>query len=97
MESVVFHFHAFFVVNGSASIYAEHYVLDFGVGLSEVVCVVGGDEGESHFLGEVDGAFEAVSLDFEAGVLDFEIEAITEDAGVPFDEFTCIVGVIGEE
>ncbi|MEY3458235.1 MAG: hypothetical protein RL215_1392 [Planctomycetota bacterium] len=48
-------------------------------------------------LGEVDGAFEAVSLDFESGVLDFEIEAISEDAGVPFDKFAGFVVLIGEE
>jgi hypothetical protein len=61
------------------------------------VCVVGGDEGESHFAGEIDGAFEAVSLDFEAGVLNFEVEAIAEDAGVPFNEFAGFVVIISEE
>ena len=91
------HFHAFFVIDGGACIDAEHDVLDFGVGLSEVVSIIGGDERESHFAGEVDGAFKALSLDFESGVLNFEVEAIAEDAGVPFDKFAGFVGVISEE
>ncbi|MEY3458234.1 MAG: hypothetical protein RL215_1391 [Planctomycetota bacterium] len=45
MESVMFHFHAFFVIDGRACIDAEHDVLDFGIVLCEVVGIVGCNEG----------------------------------------------------
>lgn len=68
-----------------------------GVVLVEVVGIVGGDQRQSHLVGDVHGALETHALDFDVRVLNLHVEAVTEDFDVPFGELAGLVHFFGED
>ena len=97
VQSVMLHLHAFFVVDGSASIDAEHHVLNFGISLSQIVGVVGGNQRQPHLCGQIHRHFHTLTLNLEAGILDFQIEAVAEDPHVPFHQTFCVVLTVRQQ
>ena len=97
MQSVVLHLHAFFIVDGGACVHAEHHILHFGVGLCQVVGIVGGDQRQTHFRGQIDRHFHALTLNLKAGILNLQVEAIAEDPHIPFHQPFCVVLVVCQQ
>ena len=72
------HLHAVRIVTGSPGTHAQQDVLHVGVVFAQIVCVVGGDQRQTHLVRKIDSLFKSQPLDLNAGVLDLHVEPISE-------------------
>ena len=91
------HLHAFFIIARRPRIHTQHDVLNFGVGLVEIMRVVRCDQRQTCAVRKVHGQFHAVLLDLKPRVLDLHVKAIAKHPRVPFDESLCIVVVLCQQ
>ena len=52
----------------------------------EIMGIVGGNQGESHFIRQINRPVSTQFLHFQARVLDFHVETVAEDFDVPLEE-----------
>ena len=91
IELIAFHAHALLVGEGRTSIHAEQNVVRVGVILVEVMGIVGGDQRQTHLLGQIDDPLGTDSLVLQTGILDLQIVPVAEHLRVPGDH---LFGVI---
>ena len=97
MQTVMLHLHTFFVIDGRASIHAQHDVLNLGVRLSQIVRVVGGNQRQTHTIGQIHRQLQTLTLNLKAGVLYFHVKAVAEDSHIPLSQLACLIPIVSQQ
>ena len=59
--------------------------------------IVGGNQRQPHLVCQIHGQIQALFLNLKSRVLDFHVEAVAEDFGVPLDQLPGFVVLFGQQ
>ena len=87
VKLVPFHLHPIGVRSEFPCADANHNILELGVLAIHVVCVAGGNQGNTHSVGNLDRPRHLLTLDFDFVIHDLNEKSIAKDAIEPLSHF----------